>query len=118
MSRVVRLIPDKLSTAIAINRENLPDSADDGSFLIDLVLKLVNFYLEQAKKTKLEELSANYLQCCENVDVRKRNQKFSDVLNKLVHLLIAFKSKLSKRNQVSISSMFYKQLLRAEIPKG
>jgi len=44
MSRVVKLMPDKLATAIAINGENLADSKDDGKFLLDLVTKLIRFY--------------------------------------------------------------------------
>ena len=44
MSRVLRLIPDKLATALAINEENLPNHRDDGGFLIDLVLQLENLY--------------------------------------------------------------------------
>ena len=47
MSRIAKLIPDKLATAIAINNENLKDPKDDGSFLIDLVLKLLVFYQAQ-----------------------------------------------------------------------
>ncbi len=47
MSRIVKLIPDKLATAIAINKENLKDPKDDGSFLIDLLLKLLEFYQAQ-----------------------------------------------------------------------
>ena len=102
MSRVVRLIPDKLATAIVINKENLPDPDDDGSFLIDLVLKLLNFYLEQTKKTNLEALSAVDHVGCPYVDGQKRNQKFSDVLKYLVSRLTTFKSKLRQRNQESI----------------
>ncbi len=44
MSRIVKLIPDKLATAIAINREELSDPEDDGSFLVNLVTKLMIFY--------------------------------------------------------------------------
>jgi hypothetical protein len=36
VSRIVKLIPDKLATAIAINKEHLSDPKDDGSFLVDL----------------------------------------------------------------------------------
>ena len=44
ISRVLRLIPDKLATALAINDENLPNHQDDGGFLIDLVLQLEKLY--------------------------------------------------------------------------
>ena len=51
MSRIVKLIPDKLATAIAINKENLSDPQDDGSFLVDLVHKLLAFYQEEIDKS-------------------------------------------------------------------
>jgi len=47
--RVVRLIPDKLATVIEINKENLDDPKDDGSFLVDLVTKLLKYYQGQIK---------------------------------------------------------------------
>ena len=47
--RIILLIPDKLATAIEINKEMLPDPKDDGSFLIDLVLKLTAVYRDQIK---------------------------------------------------------------------
>jgi hypothetical protein len=50
MSRIVKLIPDKLATAIAINREELTDPEDDGSFLVNLVTKLMIFYKDLVRK--------------------------------------------------------------------
>lgn len=47
LSRVVLLTPDKLATAIAINKEDLPDP-DDGGFLVQLVQDLVTFYKGRA----------------------------------------------------------------------
>lgn len=49
MSRVLMLLPDKLATALAINKENLPDP-DDGGFLIDLVLQLLEHYIKIAEE--------------------------------------------------------------------
>ena len=49
LSRVIRLIPDKLATAILIRKENLSSSNEDGLFLIDLVLELTTVYKEQVK---------------------------------------------------------------------
>ena len=43
ISRVLRLIPDKLATSLAINKENLPDP-DDGGFLIVLVSDLLDHF--------------------------------------------------------------------------
>ena len=45
ISRVLRLIPDKLATSLAINKENLPDP-DDGGFLIVLVSDLLDHYIK------------------------------------------------------------------------
>ena len=44
LSRVVLLLADKIATAIEINKEDLPDPNDDGGFLIQLVINLVQFY--------------------------------------------------------------------------
>jgi len=44
LGRVVRLLPDKLATAIQVNRERMPDPEDDGRFCIDLVEKLALSY--------------------------------------------------------------------------
>lgn len=44
LSRVVLLLPDKIATAIEINKEDLSDPNDDGGFLIQLVINLVKFY--------------------------------------------------------------------------
>ena len=46
LSRVALLIPDKLATAMVINKENLADP-DDGGFLIGLVIDLVHFYRDK-----------------------------------------------------------------------
>jgi hypothetical protein len=44
LSRVVLLLPDKIATAIEVNKEDFPDPNDDGGFLIQLVVNLVKFY--------------------------------------------------------------------------
>ena len=53
ISRVLRLIPDKLATALAINEENLPNHEDDGQFLIDLVLQLQKLYQRITAEKKM-----------------------------------------------------------------
>jgi len=50
MSRVVKLIPDKFVTALAINKENLQNAEDDGSFLIHLIIKLIRQYIQIHEK--------------------------------------------------------------------
>jgi hypothetical protein len=54
ISRIVKLIPEKLATAIEINQENLPDPKDDGSFLIVLVIDLLKFYQDLVHKRSLQ----------------------------------------------------------------
>ena len=60
LSRVVRLVPDKLATALVINRENLPDP-DDGGFLIKLVDDIVHVFIDRHRLVGLEdpEISGN-----------------------------------------------------------
>jgi len=62
LSRVALLVPDKLATAIAINKEDLPDP-DDGGFLVQLVEDLVIFYRDQltrpANQPQLEDNTEN-----------------------------------------------------------
>ena len=50
ITRIVKLVPDKLATALAINREYLDDPADDGSYLIELIDKLLMRYEEIHQK--------------------------------------------------------------------
>ena len=54
--RIVKLIPGKLFTAIAIYIENLPDPKDNGSFLVDLVLNLITFYRQKIPKHGLDQV--------------------------------------------------------------
>jgi len=54
--RIVLLIPGKLSTAIAIYNEKLPDRKDDGSFLVDLVLNLIPFYRQLILEQKSDSI--------------------------------------------------------------
>ncbi len=51
-------ILDKLASAMAINREKLPNPDDDGTFLIQLVIDLVKFYQD---RTQQEEFNFNEL---------------------------------------------------------
>jgi hypothetical protein len=48
LSRLAKLVPDKLRTAASINAENLEDPEDDGSFMVDLIVNLLKFYLDKA----------------------------------------------------------------------
>lgn len=50
LSRMLRLTEEKMDTAIEIYKEELPELKDDGSFLINLVLKLMVHYIGLAKE--------------------------------------------------------------------
>jgi hypothetical protein len=56
--KVFIFILDKLASAMAINREKLPNPDDDGTFLIQLVVDLVKFYQD---RTQQEEFNFNQL---------------------------------------------------------
>ncbi len=58
MSRVTKLMGDKLGTAIDLNSENLPDPKDDGTFYVDLVLDLCKFYRDQLEGSRELEKTA------------------------------------------------------------
>ncbi len=59
LSRVVLLVPDKIATAIEINKEDLPDP-DDGTFLIGLVEDLVIFYKDKLSRDVSEDNNENF----------------------------------------------------------
>jgi hypothetical protein len=59
LSRVVLMVPDKIATAIEINKENLPDP-DDGTFLIGLVEDLVVFYKDKLSRDVSEDNNENF----------------------------------------------------------
>ena len=59
LSRVVLLVPDKIATAIEINKEDLPDP-DDGTFLIGLVEDLVVFYKGKLSRDVSEDNNKNF----------------------------------------------------------
>jgi len=46
ISRIVKLFPDKLASALAVNREFFDGPNDDGSYLIELLEKLLTRYEE------------------------------------------------------------------------
>ena len=59
LSRVVLLLADKIATAIEINKEDFPDP-DDGGFLIQLVINLVQFYkIRLSSWTRRRQLDDN-----------------------------------------------------------
>jgi hypothetical protein len=59
LSRVVLMVPDKIATAIEINKEDLPDP-DDGTFLIGLVEDLVVFYKDKLSRDVSEDNNENF----------------------------------------------------------
>ena len=61
LSLILKMLPDKLATAIIISLEDLPSKEDDGSFFIDLVSNLLGQYWGMVNGThdKLEEISSS-----------------------------------------------------------
>lgn len=94
--RVVKLLPDKLSTSIAINNENLSNSQDNGSFLIDLVLDLLLFYRECCCPDSLEDES---------------KISFTSTLSKLSSFLRMVKAALQQRDVEKIEFFLVPQIL-------
>ena len=111
LSRVMLLVPDKLATAISINKECLQDPVDDGRFLIDLVQNLVTFYKERHFRQNFPlEID------CESVWVDitgSRHDEFNnhemtselfDVLSEFSIALDTFKHNLKDRDEDEITS--------------
>ena len=109
LSRVVMLIPDKLATAIAINKEQLPDP-DDGGFLIKLVIDLLAFYISAVRpisilcsdntSSRIEDLTTRddtHIFSCPEATV-----ELSDILIEFKDKLEQFKSSLSRRSDEAI----------------
>ena len=63
ISRVLKLLPDKCHTALLICKEELPDPLDDGSFMINLVAKLLLFYRDMHSKRTRTEADPELSQC-------------------------------------------------------
>ena len=65
LSRVVRLLPDKLVTAKCIAAEPV---ADDGTFLVNLVLDLLKVYLDQSERlVSSSSTAAVENPCCQEI---------------------------------------------------
>ena len=81
LSRIVLLVPDKLATAIEINKEKLPDPKDDGSFLIDLVLKLCGVYANQIRLQQLAPEDPDLVDLLKSVEILEQKlEKFKNLL--------------------------------------
>ena len=96
MSRVTMLIPDKMATAIAINKENFPDP-DDGGFLIQLVIDLVVFYISALRPIPILNV-VNTFSRIEDLTSSDDKHLFSspEVTVQLSDILIEFKDKLER----------------------
>jgi len=116
VSRIVKLIPDKLATALAINKEHLSDPKDDGSFLVNLVLKLTNFYLEQIDNTwKNRKISDTDESLLEKTDKLTKEYNFCDILKQLFVELNSFNDQLQIRNEGEIKEQALRVLRFADI---
>ena len=85
VSRIVKLIPDKLNLALVIRRENLPDPKDDGSFFVVLVIDLLEKYIGMIRE-------GSGLR----VDHGDGRKNFLDCLQLLKKLLIMFNQNLKE----------------------
>jgi hypothetical protein len=109
--RIVKLIPDKLATAIAINKEHLSDPKDDGSFLVELVLKLLPFYQEQVQNNCCGQKSE--IEVSRQEETMKKNN-FLDILNQLSNELKSFNELLKTRENDVIKKQAEKILKLAD----
>ena len=114
MSRVAMLVPDKLATALHINKENLPDP-DDGGFLIQLVIDLVKFYISSVRLipsvnsddkivSRIEDLTGNDNHLFSSPEAIV---ELSDILIQFNDKLEQFKLTLAGRNEEAIISDCY-----------
>jgi len=74
LSRVALLVPDKIATAMEINKEDFPDP-DDGTFLIELVEKLVIFYRDQLSRPVGKDNTENFISRVEQLG-KERSEMF------------------------------------------
>ena len=107
MSRVVRLVPDKLATAAAINKEGL---VEDGSFLIQLVINLMDVYCTQADRLKdAADLNGNHTERlfsfgfedhveADGEEVDGEPQSFEQVLDDMRTEMVVMKQTLERRD--------------------
>jgi len=95
MSRVVLLIPDKLATAVEINREKLSDP-HDGGFMVQLVIDLVSFYISLFSDipTVSSEQISSRIEPLSVRDQEKDTFLFPEECVELSDLLLEFKDKL------------------------
>ena len=122
LTRVVRLMPDKLATAMTINKENLPDP-DDGGFLVGLVVDLVTFYRDKmALQVQQEENAENTTSRVINFGAENQQILSVDgesigvleILNGLLCKMSLFQINLSERNEEGITFYAHQVLQMAD----
>ena len=102
MSRVAKLIPDKLATAIKINQGEPENPEEDGSFMIDLVKSLLAFYRDQVAKTE-EESRGSEANSRIFVSSAEDDKDFLQVLKQLSDSLDSMKQSLKRRQRDEIN---------------
>jgi hypothetical protein len=99
MSRVVRLLPDKLATALAINAEN---HENDGTFLIGLVINLTRVYVDLSEAGNGEGVSEGahdlWVQVGAPEDDLEHGQTLAEVVKGYEEKLQSNRTSLSERN--------------------
>jgi len=105
LSRVVKLLPDKVQTAIEIKKENIPN--EDGSFLIKLVMDLANVYLSDLTKLKVDVVADTVTTKIFSYDralvvFADQPESLENVIVKFLTKLDDFKKSLTENNQNNI----------------
>jgi hypothetical protein len=122
LTRVTKLTPDKLATALAINKENLPDP-DDGGFLIGLVIDLVTFYRDKlAQQVQQEEGTESTMSRVVNFGTESQQILTTtgesigilEVLNGFLCKMTLLQVNLSQRNEEGINAYVHQILQMAD----
>jgi len=122
LTRVTKLTPDKLATALAINKENLPDP-DDGGFLIGLVIDLVTFYRDKlAQQVQQEEGTESTISRVVNFGTESQQILTTtgesigilEVLNGFLCKMTLLQVNLSQRNEEGIYAYVHQILQMAD----
>ena len=109
---IANIVPDKLDTAIAINRENLNSCKDDGSFLITLIQNLIADYTDIHNKHSSKqprtytELPILYSQTFNSeICIDLHEVYFPEILSNFTDLFSVFKTILPSRNTILLTQL-------------
>jgi len=107
LSRIVLLLPDKVHTAIEIQKDNIPEA--DGSFLVQLVINLANVYRDQLRRKadincNVTNITTTQIFSHDRAPIvsADRPDNFEDVFVEFLSSLENFKRSLAERNRSDI----------------